>query len=254
MKSNLNNKEKKYDKIINSNAKKETQNHNKKTLMMQRYDNPSYVQIYDNRYRSLQYHKILLLIDNFLEQWTPSNSLGLDFGGGTGLLRDFLMEYLSSSEKSKNFRISLINIDVSFQMLLKSKNKQKLGIESKNKLKQSWISEKLQSKNSPFPQIPPMVCADGENLPFRSKQYDYVFALTSIQNLPNPIKGFQEIKRVCSEGGRFVFSYLKKKVTLADLENILSQVWHKESLPEKPGIKILDSRTDQEDWLGFVQQ
>jgi len=52
------------------------------------------------------------------------------------------------------------------------------------------------------------VLANGENLPFSTKKFDYVVSITSLHNFQDIKKGIIEIKRVGKK--MFVFSILKK--------------------------------------------
>ena len=66
-----------------------------------------------------------------------------------------------------------------------------------------------------------LVSADAEHLPFRDKVFDTIFAITLIQNLPNPIKSLKEIKRVSKREASIVVSGLKRKYTFKEFKSII---------------------------------
>jgi SAM-dependent methyltransferase len=56
-----------------------------------------------------------------------------------------------------------------------------------------------------FPEQPDFYIAlDAENIPFRDRAFQSVFALTMIHHLPNPVKMLNEVQRVLTSGGRFI--------------------------------------------------
>ena len=55
-----------------------------------------------------------------------------------------------------------------------------------------------------------LVRADADYTPFRNHVFDSVFAFTLLQNMPNPAKTLDEIKRVSKPGGRIIVTALKK--------------------------------------------
>ncbi len=66
-----------------------------------------------------------------------------------------------------------------------------------------------------------LICCDGEHLPFRSNHFKYIYAITSLQNLPNVDLGLKEINRVKKKGGIIAISYLRKKISKDLLEKNL---------------------------------
>lgn len=55
-----------------------------------------------------------------------------------------------------------------------------------------------------------LVRADADFLPFRSNVFDKVFAITLLQNMPNPSLTLNEIARVAKDGSEMVITGLKK--------------------------------------------
>ncbi len=55
-----------------------------------------------------------------------------------------------------------------------------------------------------------LVLGDAENLPFRDGVYQYIFAVTLINNTPNPLRAVREMVRVSRSGGRLIITALKK--------------------------------------------
>ena len=55
-----------------------------------------------------------------------------------------------------------------------------------------------------------LVLGDAENLPFRDGVYQYIFAVTLINNTPNPLRALREMVRVSRSGGRLIITALKK--------------------------------------------
>jgi ubiquinone/menaquinone biosynthesis C-methylase UbiE len=49
--------------------------------------------------------------------------------------------------------------------------------------------------------------ADAENLPFENKEFDFVISVTVLQDLKNPLKAIEEMRRV---GKKVIFSLLAK--------------------------------------------
>jgi ubiquinone/menaquinone biosynthesis C-methylase UbiE len=83
-------------------------------------------------------------------------------------------------------------------------------------LREGW--RKFRDKTNLF-----LVLADAEHLPFRDKVFDTIFAITLIQNLPNPIRSLKEIKRVSKSEASIVVSGLKRKYTFKEFKSIISK-------------------------------
>jgi len=83
-------------------------------------------------------------------------------------------------------------------------------------LREGW--RKFRDKTNLF-----LVLADAEHLPFRDKVFDTIFAITLIQNLPNPIRSLKEVKRVSKSEASIVVSGLKRKYTFKEFKSIISK-------------------------------
>lgn len=101
----------------------------------------------------------------------------IDLGCGTG---NFI-------NKIVNKATYLIGIDISKNMLKEAKRKTR---------KHSWKTS--------------LIIADAENIPIKSNSTNYVFAITLIQNLPNPIKFINEASRILRKKGRIIITALKR--------------------------------------------
>ncbi|QEE14581.1 class I SAM-dependent methyltransferase [Promethearchaeum syntrophicum] len=167
-------------------------NEKKKKKIIESYNSESYNEIYDRRYKAIQFEK-------FEPFWQPLDKdpiMLLDYGCGTGLLWDFFNSKIQNKEQSQKTR--LICIDISIGML-------------------NIFKDKLNfTKNLPKPHIKDVlfVCCDGEHLPFRSNHFKYIYAFTSLQNLPNLDLGLEEINRVKKDSAIIAISYLKKKKSM----------------------------------------
>ncbi len=116
-----------------------------------------------------------------LENLPPKVKRLLDLGCGTGM---FLNELSSRSE-------FVVGLDVSSEMLEVAK-----GRAGKAHL----------------------VLADADALPFIDGSFDVVVSVTLLQNMPDPTATLREAVRVLRPGGTAVFTVLKKKHSLTELE------------------------------------
>ena len=147
---------------------------NKKRNTMQHYNHLA--QIYDIQYAEEQKAKI----ETTLEIVSLSrNNLVLDIGCGTGLLFPYIADRVQL----------LIGIDISQKLLKKAKT---------------------HKKHYPNTHI---LLADADHLPFQNKTFNAIFAITFLQNIPNPSTTLQEIKRVSKETSTMVVTGLKKRFT-----------------------------------------
>ena len=158
---------------------------NHKKIIQSRYNETA--EVYDRRYRDIQTRKYQLIFKSILIDPTK---IVLDIGCGTGNLFTFL----------KNINNSKYGIDFSWNSLKKLQN-------SVNRSRAIQI-----------------VCGDVENLPFQREQFDLVFAITTLQNLPDPKKCLEEMKTICKRDGLITVSLLKKKFTKEDTEVLLNEV------------------------------
>jgi len=111
----------------------------------------------------------------------------LDIGCGTGELM------LKIAEKAQ----WVLGIDVSDRMLKIAKRKIR-------ELENSFL-----------------VCADADNLPVKDDSFNLVFAITLIQNMPDPATTVKEIFRAASSDARLIISGLKKNLSLDYFERLL---------------------------------
>ena len=66
-----------------------------------------------------------------------------------------------------------------------------------------------------------LVQADADNTPFQKHIFDTVFAVTVLQNMPDPTKTITEIKRISKPQVKIAVTGLKKKFTTEDLFTLL---------------------------------
>jgi ubiquinone/menaquinone biosynthesis C-methylase UbiE len=66
-----------------------------------------------------------------------------------------------------------------------------------------------------------LVQADADNIPFQNHIFDKVFALTILQNMPNPTKTIIEIKRTSKPQVKIAVTGLKKKFTTENFVTLL---------------------------------
>jgi len=208
------------------------QNEKKKKFIKKRYDSNSYIEIYDNRYKSIQNRKILSLLHEF----DFIDGFILDYGAGTGLLYEFLCktEYSNTNDQINIFKLRYLGIDLSLGMLNKFKSKLK---ESDKK----YVH---------------LLCCDGENLPIRPSIFDNSFALTTLQNLPNLEKGLEEIKRTSKSSAIHRISFLKKSKDIKELKSIISHIFSKCNFikPISQNNELTGQRKNEiEDWLIIAQ-
>lgn len=155
---------------------------NTKRRTMRRYDLTAH--IYDMRYAEEQAAKI--------EAALKSVSIGkkcfiLDVGCGTGLLFNFVA----------NKAEIVIGLDISRKTLLQAKKRSRKFVNAH------------------------LIWADADNLPFRNSVFSHIFAVTLIQNMPNPVKTLDEVKRVAKENAVIVVTGLKRKFSLEAFEDLL---------------------------------
>ena len=117
------------------------------------------------------------------------NDVILDLGCGTG----FLFQHI-------NKRVELlVGIDLSQKALQKAKKR---------------------TKNMPNMVL---VRADADNTPFPSHIFDKVFAITLLQNMPDPMKTITEMKRISKPQVIFALTGLKKKFTQESFADLLNK-------------------------------
>ncbi len=162
-------------------------------------------QIYDIRYAEEQEAKYNLI----LEKIKPLlDDLVLDDGCGTGLLLQRLNSHC-------------IGVDISHRLL-------------------STALSGLKGKINTH-----LIQADADNLPFRSKVFHIVFAVTLIQNLPSPCQTLIEIRRVSRPDSIIIVSALKKAFS----EDLFMKVVKDSGLTSIP----FAQDEDLKDWLVFAK-
>jgi len=134
---------------------------------------------------------------------TPA-SVVLDAGCGTGLLIEKIVG-----------RVALaVGTELSRNMLLRAR-------------------DKLHSfKNKS------LIRADADHLPFRDGVFTHVFAITLLQNMPDPEATLQELRRVGGKGSTLIITGLKKKFTMESFKSLIRRVRLKPiALEDKEEIK-----------------
>jgi ubiquinone/menaquinone biosynthesis C-methylase UbiE len=156
----------------------------KKRRIMKRYDMTA--TMYDMRYEKEQAAKITAALKNMKIE---RNELILDVGCGTGIL------FRQVADESN----LIVGIDFSRITLLQAK-------------------ERVRTNNVFNVE---MIQADADNMPFNRDLFDRVFAITILQNTPNPGDTLAEIKRVSKKEALFVITGLKKIFTKQAFEQLL---------------------------------
>lgn len=151
---------------------------------MRRYDVTA--DIYDMRYAEEQAAKIEAALKNIMIE---GHGLTLDVGCGTGILFDYAADRTDT----------LVGLDFSKKILLQAK-------------------KRVCDKNLGNVHL---VQADADNMPFDSRIFDRVFAMTVVQNAPNPSETLTEIKRVAKDNALLAVTGLKKIFTKQVFEQLL---------------------------------
>ncbi|MEM3054081.1 MAG: methyltransferase domain-containing protein [Candidatus Bathyarchaeia archaeon] len=159
-----------------------------KRSVMRRYDLTA--QIYDMRYAEEQAAKIEVALENLGSLKLERQSLVLDDGCGTGLLFSYIADKAGM----------VVGLDISKKILDEAKRR----------------SEKFDNVH--------LVLADSDYMPLKDSVFSHVFAITLIQNMPNPGKTLAEAKRVAGENAVMVVTGLKKKFPLNIFEGLLRKL------------------------------
>ena len=200
--------------------KKKKKKKERKEEVIESYNSESYNEIYDRRYKAIQFEKF----ESFWESTNKAPFFLLDYGCGTGLLWDFYNSKYRINEH--NEKIRFISIDISKGMLNKFKNK----------INYAGNSPKMHHNDVH------LVCCDGEHLSFRSNHFEHIYAITSLQNLTNLDLGLKEIDRVKKKNAIIAISYLRKKIAKDLLEKKLKKSF------EGDQIRLLKTHSS-EDWV-----
>jgi len=154
----------------------------KKRDIMQRYDVTA--QIYDMRYAEEQTAKI----EAALKHVKVKAGSVLDVGCGTGILFSYVAGKATTT----------VGLDVSGKTLLRAKERAK-----------NYANVHLMR-------------ADADHMPFKRKVFSMVFAMTLIQNTPNPGETLDEIERVAKADAAIVATGMKKIFTKKTFELLLT--------------------------------
>ena len=143
--------------------------------------------LYDLRYSEEQERKFCAALSrvSFLQ-----DDLILDVGCGTGLLL----------EKINSCVGVVVGLDLSRGLI-------------------SWARSKLKE-----PQNTVLILSDADHLPFRQRIFDKLFAITLLQNIPNPKKALSEAIVVSRQEAVIVVSGLKKMYSKEDLTTLIASV------------------------------
>lgn len=155
--------------------------------------------IYDVQYRGEQKSKIEDILKNIE---LSANEQILDLGCGTG----FLFQHIS---QKVGF---LVGVDISLNTLQVAKKRMK---------NRSNIA---------------LIRADADNTPFFDSVFDKIFAITVLQNMPNPVKTIKEMKRTGKKEALFAVTGLKKKYTQKSFVNTF----------EKANLKVVSLNSSQQ--------
>jgi len=157
---------------------------NKKRKVMRRYDHSA--SVYDIQYTEEQEAKIKAA----LNELKPKNgSLVLDVGCGTGLLFPQIAEDADL----------LVGLDFSSNILRQARKRAK---------QHSSVA---------------ILRADADFLPFPDKTFNVVFAITLLQNMPDPLRGLYEIKRVAQSKATVIVTGLKKEFSREEFAQLLKR-------------------------------
>lgn len=156
----------------------------KKKTIATRYD--SSAEIYDTRYNDIQaqkYQEILSRVD-----FSESKDI-IDIGCGTGTFLGLIKQRVDGNSK-------LIGVDISHEMI-------KIAHEK-------------------FPEID-FIVADSDNLPIKDEHFQRVLSVTHLQNLPEPDKTVNEMKRISTKDAIVAISILRKTWTREELHRLIKK-------------------------------
>ncbi len=139
---------------------------------------------YDLQYAEEQEEKISVALSDL---HVGRGSLILDLGCGTGLLFNHLGNAVEL----------LAGIDLSRNILGEAKKRAD------------------QLKNVA------LLRADADYTPFRNRTFHAVFAITLLQNTPNPARTLEEVKRIARKNASIILTALKKEFTLEATEQLV---------------------------------
>jgi ubiquinone/menaquinone biosynthesis C-methylase UbiE len=152
--------------------------------------------VYDTQYGEEQNTKITAALENLNQ---IDNTVVLDAGCGTGLLFPHV---------AKHARL-IVGIDTALALLKQAKNK--------------------------APANTHIIRADADRTPFPDKAFTLAFALTLLQNMPQPKTTLEEIKRVTHQNASIIITGLKKNFTQENFIQLL----------ENAQLEIVSMKTDE---------
>jgi len=152
---------------------------------MQHYD--LIAKSYDGLYDEEQRMKIEVALEKVE---LTAESLILDCGCGTGLL----FEYVASKAKM------VVGLDIS-----------------------RGILKEAEKRARKFGNVH-LILADADHTPFKDGVFSHVFAVTLLQNMPNPEETLAEVMRVAGKKAFIVVTGLKKNFSLESFEGLLRRL------------------------------
>lgn len=155
---------------------------NKKRAIIRRYDTTAH--LYDMRYAEEQSAKIDAALKTAK---IVRNGMALDVGCGTGLL----FKHVANRARAT------VGLDISKKTLQQAKTRAK-----------DYSNVHL-------------ILADADYMPLRRNTFSNVFALTLVQNTPNPATTLNELNRVAKKEAVIVVTGLKKSFTLNNFGELL---------------------------------
>ncbi len=156
----------------------------KKRKVMRNYDRLA--TIYDAQYSEEQNEKMKTALRSL---HIKDEDYVLDLGCGTGLL----FKHIGNRAKL------LVGLDISTKILKEAKSRAKR-----------------------FPNVA-VLRADADLTPFPNEIFDAVFAITLLQNMPNPLLTLQEIRRNSKHHAFIAITGLKKEFTLDSFTRLLHE-------------------------------
>lgn len=156
----------------------------KKRKVMRRYDHSA--SVYDTQYGEEQQAKIEAALN---ELKLKKSGLVLDVGCGTGLLFPYIAEDADL----------LVGLDFS-----------------------STILSEARKRTKQYSNVA-LLRADADFLPFPNKIFNVVFAITLLQNMPDPLCCLCEIKRVAQSKATVIATGLKKEFSSEELAQLLKR-------------------------------
>jgi ubiquinone/menaquinone biosynthesis C-methylase UbiE len=157
---------------------------NKKRRVMRHYDHSA--SVYDVQYAEEQEAKIKAALNGLK---LKKGSSVLDVGCGTGLLFPHVAEDADL----------LVGLDFSSEILRQARKRAK---------QYSSVA---------------ILRADADFLPFPDRTFDVIFAITLLQNMPDPLRGLYEIRRVARSEAALVATGLKKEFSWEEFAQLLKR-------------------------------